>query len=288
VTGSDPHRPTDPPDWLDELRLQPGPPYLAMNTRSLGADGWLTHDPDHEWRLAEKQRLLHERRSVVVAHLDGSEQAANEVCDLVGAPVGTTTADGDHPLVHAARHVAEDLVIMQRTDAEWIVTAGVVCFPSHWSIDTKIGLPLDLVHSPVAHYERELASRVNAFIDRLQPGQIVRRRNWLIVPTDALHLPAYSVDMRPVEHIADDGSPMHIRSERQTLRRLPTGAVLFTIHVQLAPLVVLHARPDIAARMHDDIAAWDITKRSYLFGDGPIDTPATDRLLAWLARTAGP
>jgi hypothetical protein len=44
-----------------------------------------------------------------------------------------------------------------------------------------------------------------------------------------------------------------IRSERQTLRRLPaSGAILFTIRVQMTPLTALTQRPDRAR----DLAAW--------------------------------
>ena len=46
---------------------------------------------------------------------------------------GEPCAD-EHPLIKAARLVQEDLVILQHIDGAWVLTAGVVCFPSHWSV----------------------------------------------------------------------------------------------------------------------------------------------------------
>lgn len=54
--------------------------------------------------------------------------------------------------------------------------------------------------------------------------------------------------------IPDD---LWLRSERQTLRRLPsTGAILFTIRTQQAPLAVLATRPDVAAAMATTVRSW--------------------------------
>jgi hypothetical protein len=108
----------------------------------------------------------------------------------------------------------------------------------------------------------------------------VWRRNWFIVPTAELYLPAYGSRLGPPPTIAADGSPMWIRSERQTLRRLPqTDAILFTIRVQLAPLVVLRDRPDIAAKLLAVVRSWDRAKRMYTSTGGAIDA-----IVAWLDR----
>ena len=105
------------------------------------------------------------------------------------------------------------------------------------------------MHEPVPAYAEELAARVDRFVDRLRPDRPVWRRNWLVHDTDELHLPE-PPEPRP-------GAPLWLRSERQTLRRLPeTGAVLFTIRTQQAPLSVLAERPDLAGRMADAIEAW--------------------------------
>src|SRR5262245_42671041 len=78
------------PDWLDELTLKPGPPWLAMGTRGLDPAGWLVVDDRYAEELAEKDRLLaarHEDVFGLVAGVDTSEAAA-EVLALVTAWLG--------------------------------------------------------------------------------------------------------------------------------------------------------------------------------------------------------
>jgi len=284
----------DDVDWLDELRLDPAPPFLTMGTRSLDLDRWLVIDDDLDRDIAYKRDLIARRRDVVVGHVPGSDDASREVLELVAAWRGVDpdlarpgvveeTDLDEHPIVRAALLVQDDLVVMQQIDGEWILGAGAVCFPSHWSLDEKLGLPLALIHSPVAHYERELSEKVDRFHDRLAVARPAWRRNWTVNATDELHLPSRARQVPPPERIEPDGSPMWIRSERQTLRRLAgTGAILFTIRIQRAPLGVLVERPEIAGRMLTAVRSWDASKRRYNSTGG-----ALPQLIAWLEVVAG-
>ncbi|MCU1392307.1 MAG: hypothetical protein JWM34_735 [Ilumatobacteraceae bacterium] len=279
------------PAWLDDLRLEPGPPYSAMGTRSLDLDRWLIIDDERDADLAYKAELLRDARPVVFAADDtrvDTRLPGKETLGLIRAwleahgiqPAGTV---GDqHPLIEAARLVQEDLAILQRVDHEWILTSGVVCFPSHWTVGDKVGLPMEGVHAPVAHYSHELRDKVDRFHERLQADRPAWRRNWFVNPTSELHLPAYGHQMHIGSTIEADGSPMWIRSEYQTLRRLPeAGAILFTIRVQRAPLGVLRARPDLAERMLATVRSWDREKRMYTSTGG-----ALDALIEWLSEVA--
>jgi Haem-dependent oxidative N-demethylase, alpha subunit-like len=102
--------------------------------------------------------------------------------------------------------------------------------------------------------------------------------------TPALFLPTskQAPQVAPLE-IGADGSPYWLRSERQTLRKLPrTGAILFGIRVQLAPVAVLRHRPDRAADLLTMIDSWDGAMRDFKSADslGP--------LRAWLATVSRP
>jgi hypothetical protein len=258
---------TPAPAWLDELRLDSAPPFQTMGTHTLDAREWLIVDDRRDDELRLKERLIRERRDVVVAAVGGSDadDAAREVHELVsaavspGAPAQRVSSDA---LVDASLLAQEDLVVLQRRDGAWRVTAGVVCFPTHWCIRDKLGRSLADVHGSVAHYEHDLRERVDRFHDRLTPERPVWRRNWFVTPTDDLHLPSFPPGLVIPGHIARDGAPMWIRSERQTLRKLPrSGAIVFTIRVQLAPLGVLLQRRDLAHRMLQSVRSWDDTKR---------------------------
>jgi dimethylamine monooxygenase subunit A len=256
-----------------------------MGIHALDPERWLTVDDDRGPDLAYKARLLETVRSTVFGAVQpqraDSIAPSNEALALIREWLGergisTPRAFGDeHPLIEAARLVQEDLAVMQRVDGLWILTAGVVCFPSHWTVSDKIGLPLDGIHVPVAHYEAELGDRVDRFHERLMTKSPVWRRNWSVNPTSELHLPAYGYPMKVVDTIEPDGSPMWIRSEYQTLRRLPsTDAILFTIRIQRAPLGVLKQRPDLAVKMLAAISSWDGPKRRYASTGSTLDALA--------------
>lgn len=235
------------PGWLDELAPAPGPPWHAMGTRALDPAGWLVADDRREVELAEKRRLLAEAHDVVVAAVPGPvvAEAASEAAALVSA--------GATDLEAAAAKVQEDLCLLVRHDDGWRLDAGVVCFPSMWRIADKLGRPLTAVHGPVPGYADELAVRVDRMLDRLRPDRPVMRRNWLLHASPALHQP----DPPPPAPAPAVPGGMWLRSERQTLRRLPrTGAILFTIRTQQAPLAVVAARPALAAAMAEAVRSW--------------------------------
>lgn len=274
--------------WLDELRLEPGPPFLVMGTHALRLDQWLVVDDDRETDLARKRELLETDLAAVFAAQDCAHDASAELLDIVrdwltdhGIEPPAITSDV-HPLIAAACMVQEDLAVLQNIDGEWVLTAGAICFPTHWSIADKIGLPLEGVHAPVAHYENDLREKVDRFHDRLAVDRPVWRRNWIVAPTDELHLPAYGGSMHGPTEIQPDGSPMWLRSERQTLRRLlRTDAIVFTIRIQRVPLGVLRDRPDLAAKMLTATRSWDARKRMYASTGG-----ALDQLNDWLEGVA--
>lgn len=244
-------------NWLGELPLAPGPPWHAMGTRALDATAWLLVDDHRDAELAMKRRLIGERPEVVIASSPGADVAAaeGEVAETVARAAGVRLDPDRPPLVAAALAVQEDLCIIQRDGGgRWRLTSGVVCFPSMWRLADKLGLPLADVHGPVPAYAEELAARVDRFIDRLRVDRPVWRRNWLVHASDELHLPG-PPSAPPVPPDVPDG--MWLRSERQTLRRLPrTDAVVFTIRTQQVPLRAVAARPQVAAGLADAIAAW--------------------------------
>lgn len=291
------------PAWLDEIAFKAGPPYLEMGTRVLRPDAWLVLDELRDEQLALKRRVLDEHRPFVSARLNGMEDAAREVLDLAEAwlaehapPVGAADpapsvgaadpADADRPaLEQAALRIQEDLTLLRRADDHWILGDLVVCFPSFWLPCSKLGLPIVEIHDPVPHYAEELAMRVDRFLDRLTPDRPAVRRNWGVSATSDLYAPAdpavpgYPTYPDEVEVRRDGEAPaLWIRSERETLRRLPeTGAILFTIRVQLAPVAVLAERPDLAAAMASAVRSWDPASAGYR-STGAVG----EALLAWL------
>jgi hypothetical protein len=260
-----------------------------MGTRALNADDWLRRDAVAASEIALRQRLLAEQRAHVFACNEGAHRAAVETGRLVDAWLqrhglpAMTTASEPHPLARAASAIQEDLCLMVRDGGTWRLEGGCVCFPSLWSLTEKLGGTAAAVHAPVAHYAEELASRVDTFFDRLSPDKPVWRRNLSLWPACLLWVPTSDIAPELWDHAPADGAAprLWLRTERQTLRRLPdSGAILFTIGVQMAPLSVLSGRPDRAR----DLAAWlrgtgGESRRRQL---GPLLEPDLD----WLDRVA--
>ncbi len=88
------------------------------------------------------------------------------------------------------------------------------------------------------------------FFERLRPERPVVRRNVSIHDHDELYRPE---PHESSDSFAADVSGLHqvwLRSERQTLVRLPrTGGVLFTIKTQQCPVSVLAQRREVAWAM---------------------------------------
>ena len=265
------------PVWLDELPLEPGPPWLAMATRGLDVADWLVVDEDRDRDLVRKQVLLAQRHDEVFAALDtpAVSAASVEVLELVVAATRAAAVPADlHPLDAAGRLVQEDLCLMVLRDGGPHLDAASLCFPSYWRLADKLGRPMAEVHDPVAHYAEELAAKVDTFLQRLRPERPVWRRNWSIHDDPSYFLP----DPTP-PHDVTPPEGLYLRSERQALRRLTTtDVVLFTIRTQQVPLEVLDDRPDVAHRLAAAIDAWSPALRAYKGGHGALVAQP------WLAR----
>ena len=251
-------KPAGAPVWLDELPLQTGPPWLSMGTRSLHLDRWLITDGNFGSELELKATLLRERPTEVIATLPGSEAGSQEAFDLVAAWLAdrqherAACSPDLHPIDAAGRLVQEDLCLVEERDGAWIMTAGSVCFPSHWRIHEKLGHSVASIHAPVHHYDDELRARVDNFFARLRVDRPVWRRNVSIHNHDDLFRPEPHETQASFEGVTQ----LWLRSEYQTLRRLPrSGGVLFTIKTQQCDVDRLRHRPDIAYALGAKLAA---------------------------------
>lgn len=144
-------------------------------------------------------------------------------------------------LPEAARAAHEDMCLLTRAENGEIycLIGAAVAWPTDWRPAEKLGLPLRALHAPIAGYEEQLATGVDRFMATLRPGMIYGRCNWFIAPTGARRWLAEGERHEQFAHVAPDnaGETLFVRSERQTLRRLPqTGAILFTIGVHVEPL----------------------------------------------------
>lgn len=230
--------------WFDELDLDFSSHPVAMGTRSLGDRPWLIRDERSETELAIKADLLTAERNIVYSASADCAPAATELAGLVKA------SGQRHPLEEAARSVQEDLCLLERRSDGWYLDSGCVCFPTRWQLPAKIGRHITAVHGPVEGYEERIAGRVDRLFDQLT-DRPVWRRNWFLMSDPTLFQPTQPKrePVIPVDRVATD---LFIRSERQTLRRLAAGWIVFTIRIQQEAIGSLLST---AARA-DEFAAW--------------------------------
>lgn len=270
------------PGWLGEIDPATSPPFVRMGTRALGDGSWLLDGDDVPAQLAEKHRILAAHHDDVVAAIDGTEDAAAELLDAISHQLEEPPPPASsqlHPIDAAGRLVAEDLCLLVERNGRWVLGAGSVCFPSHWRLTAKLGLPLAGVHAPVPDYATDLANRVDRFLDKLRVGRSVWRRNWTVHTEPDLYAPDVPPPADPPVTADDAGRRLWLRSERQTLARLPqTDAIVFTIRTQQVPLVAVVTHPDLRARLARAVTAWPPNQTTYRGGEA-----LRQPLVAWLS-----
>ena len=212
---------------VDELLPRArGGGVLKMGLAKLDEDEWLQPHPDPAAREAGFSAYPQGVQISSEGEAPGAELAA-----MLGLSGG---------LPEAARTHHEDmcLLTLREGDDQYRLVGAAVAWPSDWTPADKLGLPLRALHAPIQGYEEQLASGVDHFMAKLKAGAIYGRCNWFIAATGE-RLWVAEPPAQAFAHVTPDnaGETLFVRSERQTLRRLPeTGAILFTIGIYVSPL----------------------------------------------------
>ena len=250
------------------------PTPFAIGLKPIGEADWLRPDDRLGHYLDEKERLNAADPHAVWGAVPGTEGAQAEAAAMLAAWLAKHSPQHDDagavrgrpapdralaPLMRAALTVTDDLVIMRRTGAGWVLAAAALHFPSAWRLAEKLGRPLHAVHATVPGYAggTRNAALIERMFSNLRPGTIVARGNWSLHREGALHLPVSKHDL---DRLAP-ADPLHRRAERQTLRPLPGGDILFTIDVTVAATDALPATERHA--MAPQVRALDPDQRGY-------------------------
>lgn len=200
---------------------------LKMGLTALSESEWLQPAPDLAARVAAFNTHPGSVQLTPPAQAAGEELAA-----MLGASGG---------LEMAARSIWEDLCLLAADeDGEpYRLIGAAVAFPTDWHPADKLGQPLIGLHRPIHGYADQLASGVDHFMAKLKPGRIFGRCNWFVSPTSAKRWIDTEPPAQTFAHVTPEnaGETLFVRSERQTLRRLPvSGAIVFTIGVYVTAL----------------------------------------------------
>lgn len=270
--------------------MNKGAPYAPfMDARTVRPPGlapldmahWLACDLDYADQMAQRDAMIAAAASDVIAQIDGVDDVLVEFGEVLLAHLGgragwavspeaVVRPDRVEVALHgcvlnvAGRLAQEDFLLLRDLQGAYRLVAGVLCFPSRWSLSEKMGRALDIIHRPVPHYADHLAPRVNRVFAALAPERPVMRVNWLVTGTPVLRQVAREGEARPP---ADPQAGFWLRTERQTLVRLPrTRAIVFGVKTSLTAFPALTDAQ--RSGLHAALGQWSDAEVAYRGGRG--------------------
>ena len=210
--------------WLDLVDIE----FPYMSTRTIG------HNPNYgqlEWNNSD--------RSLFQLDRDNKDEDGNTKyrCYYGGLPADllpsnvTQNYTSKYGLELLTRSIQEDVCVLRRREEGWVLIAGSVCFPSHWSLNKKMGKTLDEIHSPVPQINEAISGIITKKMDEMGNDKPVERFNWTYSTSGLLNR-AYP--RHPSSPVTEEDVPhTFIRVERQTLKKIDNGDIIFTIRTYL-------------------------------------------------------
>jgi hypothetical protein len=185
---------------------------------------WLRCEPDvHSALLPEGEPLL-------------EEWIEHSTCWAFDPPLPRGHSDPCEMLCAIGESLEPDFLLLKpdETGAMKLV-AGCVCFPSSWSLEEKMGRPLDFIHRVVPGLNEQLGQPITQFLRRMTPDIAWLRANWGLSRSPELNQhPRRALSRLDASVKLDE---VWLRVEHQALVALPkTGGVLFGIRVVVHPL----------------------------------------------------
>jgi hypothetical protein len=248
-------------------------PDFQVGLQPIAARDWLILDDDYaEFMRAKRQHLTacahrcyrtlpgslaaqRELRSMVLSYL--LEHYPNRFtltgdtlsCAIDGHSLNLAE-DAAEPLRQLSAFVQEDFMLLQEVDGRQQITAASNAYSSSGRLVASVGHDVRWAHENVPDLTKQHGSRIDRILSTMHQDFLCARFNWLLTPLTSLFFPEdphvanaaalQSVSAQLAQHPSLAGSLLHMRVERQTLRRLPkTGAVAFSIHTYSDPLSAL-------------------------------------------------
>ncbi|KAJ7173622.1 hypothetical protein C8R46DRAFT_893220 [Mycena filopes] len=197
---------------------------------------------------------------------------------------------GEAAMRIAALLIQDDLAVMvEGSNGAYYFQGGAICVGGFWRMKDKLGMRLDEIHisGKVPQYEEKLHTSMARFFRRLTVDKPVVRNNYFVQvspPPSSTPSPLDPDELAWGENVlgpeddygttkvssADRPAPvvtpqtLRLRTERQTLRRLPrSGAIVFTIRTYLVPVEALAREAGVAARFASAVRSWPEGVREY-------------------------
>jgi hypothetical protein len=238
---------------IDFARLFPEGPYrFHVGIMKREVPDYFLHSSNHDAVLSERSRLLSESAEKYACMLTDCEPLLNETIDLAYNSGSLTTEQlqrikgQPNPQLKLKQLGSEwepDFCLLQKGKGDdFILKGGCICFPSSWSLEEKIGQPLNIIHEPVTGLNAQIGANIQTIMCRTREGSAWDRISWGLSRSDDLN-------QHPSMQLPRlDGSinlqEAFLRVENTALVALPeTQSILFAIRVNHLRLSSLHQFP---------------------------------------------
>ncbi|KAK5103563.1 hypothetical protein LTS08_002980 [Lithohypha guttulata] len=252
--------------------------HQTMSLAKMDTDYWLELEKTYRSRIVQRRALYAEHGESVLQSLPGSELACKELmemslqflcarypqyfslCPSTSDPrktvfenkiLSTTqVVQEKHPLLVLLDNVPEDFAIMLRrpSDGYYVFRAGIICSAIGWNVGTKINKQLHEIHAPIPDYKERMQFSMDRYFTKKPTNKPIQRTSWGLEVDEPLYMPPGD----PHEKYRDFQCPdvslerVHLRTDHQTLRRLPlSGAVVFNFKALFTPVTEFRDEPYI-------------------------------------------
>jgi Protein of unknown function (DUF3445) len=211
----------------------------------------------------ENAKILPERRRLLLArsedYLHALERKADWLTLLASIHQWEPAALGED-MKTLGGSWEPDFVVLARPEPHHVL-GGCVCFPSGWSLPSKVGKSLFATHAPVPGMNQLLAPKIGQFLSRLDTKKCFQRTNWGLTGSRAL-------DQHPHNRIppigaATDPATVDLRIEWQALIGLPRDLILFGIRVFQVPLSQVREIAPVAELLAENLASMPLPVAEY-------------------------
>jgi len=137
--------------------------------------------------------------------------------------------------IYLAENWEPDYLLLTRENEAIRLVCGCVCFPSSWSLEEKIGKPIEEIHEIVPALNSSIGRQIHTFLEKLKPGVCWTRSNWGLSRSAERNQHPKRKLPRLDENVGVD--EVFFRIEEQSLVALPrTNGILFGIRIKVVPL----------------------------------------------------
>ncbi len=228
--------------------------------------------------LAERRRWLATDELRYARLLPGGEALLGETLELAKI-WGAAIPAGSESLVGLGGGLEPDMLLMAPDgQGEHRLCGGVLCFPTSWALEEKLGQPMSFIHGPVPGLNQAMGPQIGQFLARLKPGTAYFRHNWGLAAVDELNL--HPALRRPRPALPLDPARLWLRVEHQALLALPSGSgLVFGIRIELMPVETVRAHATAAAGLKRALETMPAAMADYK-GIGDVRLPLANWLTA--------